>query len=220
VSFFFERTRQKDQYGPTGAAGPPAPVAWTPGYKQSDVYRISHDWTISPTFLNRFYAGGNNCPQNHGSSATYSGGPCTPPAAHLLSVGGVCGVRGRCQRECESCPTGAGGGDPLIEAVREARIEIRLEGHGAAADKPGAVLLLRAEEVFHALLICAVGDRQAGGLQSHQRAAGGECRSKRLHPDMLFSPFAAGVAGSIRSCQKSRPRSSKRMRSMLSTWWA
>jgi len=108
----------------------------------------------------------------------------------------------------------------LIEAVREAGIEIRLEGHGAAADKPGAVLLLRAEEVVHALPICGVGDRQAGGLQSHQRAAGGECRSKRLHPDMLFSPFAAGVAGSIRSCQKSRPRSSKRMRSMLSTWWA
>ena len=56
----------------------------------------------------------------------------------------------------------------MIEAVREAGIEIRLEGHGAAADKPGAVLLLRAEQVLHALLICAVGDRQAGGLQSVQ----------------------------------------------------
>src|SRR5674476_1207903 len=96
-----------------------------------------------------------------------AGGPCAPPDGHLLSVGGVCGVRGRCQREGDSCPTGAGGGDPLIEAVREAGIEIRLEGHGAAADKPGAVLLLRAEEVLHSLLICAVGDRQAGGLQSH-----------------------------------------------------
>jgi hypothetical protein len=27
---------------------------------RSDVYRFSHDWTISPTKLNRFYAGGNN----------------------------------------------------------------------------------------------------------------------------------------------------------------
>src|SRR5579864_5401283 len=93
-------------------------------------------------------------------------------SGRLLSVGGDWRVRGSCQREGESCPTCAGGGDPLIEAVREAGIEIRLEGHGAAADKPGAVLLLRAEEVLHALLICGVGDRQAGGLQSHQRAAG------------------------------------------------
>src|SRR4029079_15068089 len=46
VSFFFERTRQKDQYGPTGAPGLPSPLAGSPGYNQSDVYRISHDWTI------------------------------------------------------------------------------------------------------------------------------------------------------------------------------
>jgi hypothetical protein len=75
VSFFFERTRQKDQYGPTGAPGLPSPLAGSPGYNQSDVYRISHDWTISPTLLNRFYAGGNNWSQNHGSFATFSGSP-------------------------------------------------------------------------------------------------------------------------------------------------
>ena len=67
----------------------------------------------------------------------------------------------------------------MIEAMREAGIEIRLQGHGAAADKPGAVLLLRAEEVLHALLIGFVGDRQASGLESHQRAAGGECGARR-----------------------------------------
>jgi hypothetical protein len=39
------------------------------------VYRVSHDYTISPTFLNRFYAGGNNWSQNHGSFATFSGAP-------------------------------------------------------------------------------------------------------------------------------------------------
>ena len=54
----------------------------------------------------------------------------------LLSVGDGRGMRGRCQREGDRCPTGAGGGDPLIEAVRKAGIEIRLEGHRAAADKP------------------------------------------------------------------------------------
>ena len=75
VSFFFERTRQIDDYGPTGAPGLPKPLAGNPGYNRSDVYRISHDYTISPTFLNRFYAGGNNWEQNHGSYATYSGAP-------------------------------------------------------------------------------------------------------------------------------------------------
>ena len=75
VSFFFGRTRQKDLYGPTGAPGLPKPLAGNPGYNRSDVYRISHDYTISPTLLNRFYAGGNNWEQNHGSYATYSGAP-------------------------------------------------------------------------------------------------------------------------------------------------
>ena len=50
-------------------------LAGNPGYNRSDVYRISHDYTLSPTLLNRFYAGGNNWEQNHGSFATYSGAP-------------------------------------------------------------------------------------------------------------------------------------------------
>jgi hypothetical protein len=75
ISFFFERTRQQDLYGPTGAPGLPSPLAGNPGYNRSDVYRISHDYTISPNLLNRFYAGGNNWEQNHGSFATFSGAP-------------------------------------------------------------------------------------------------------------------------------------------------
>ena len=75
VSFFFERTRQLDLYGPTGAPGLPSPLAGNPGYNRSDVYRIGHDYTISPTLLNRFYAGGNNWEQNHGSFSTFSGAP-------------------------------------------------------------------------------------------------------------------------------------------------
>jgi hypothetical protein len=75
LSFFFERTRQQDTYGPTGAPGLPKPLAGNPGYNRSDVYRISHDYTISPTLLNRFYAGGNNWEQNHGSYSTFSGAP-------------------------------------------------------------------------------------------------------------------------------------------------
>jgi hypothetical protein len=93
ISFFFERTRQKDQYGPTGAPGLPKPLSGSPGYNQSDVYRLSHDYTISPTLLNRFYAGGNNWTQNHGSYATYSGAPLSqglPTAATGWKEKGIC----------------------------------------------------------------------------------------------------------------------------------
>jgi hypothetical protein len=76
ISFFFERTREHDLYGPNGAPSAlPIPLGGNPGYNRSDVYRISYDYTITPTLLNRFYAGGNNWEQNHGSYATYSGAP-------------------------------------------------------------------------------------------------------------------------------------------------
>src|SRR5262249_33881916 len=75
ISFFFMRTRQIDDYGPNGPPGLTKPLNGNPGYNRSDVYRISHDWTISPTMLNRFYAGGNNWEQNHGSYTTKTGTP-------------------------------------------------------------------------------------------------------------------------------------------------
>src|SRR5271157_5348784 len=63
LSFFFGRTREQDLYGPTGAPGLPNPLAGNPGFNRADVYRLSHDYTLSPTLLNRFYAGGNNWEQ-------------------------------------------------------------------------------------------------------------------------------------------------------------
>ena len=75
ISFFFERTREQDLYGATGAPGLPSPLAGNPGYNRSDVYRLSYDYTLTPTLLNRVYAGGNNWEQNHGSFATWSGSP-------------------------------------------------------------------------------------------------------------------------------------------------
>jgi hypothetical protein len=93
LSFFFERTREQDLYGPTGAPGLPNPLAGNPGYNRSDVYRLSYDWTITPTLLNRFYAGGNNWEQNHGSFATYSGAPQAqgiPTTSTPWSKKGIC----------------------------------------------------------------------------------------------------------------------------------
>lgn len=75
VAFLFSRTREKDLGGGNQTPTLPIPLSGNPGYNQSDVYRISHDYTISPTLLNRFYAGGNNWRQNHGSYATYKGAP-------------------------------------------------------------------------------------------------------------------------------------------------
>ncbi|MGO9966497.1 MAG: carboxypeptidase regulatory-like domain-containing protein [Bryobacteraceae bacterium] len=74
ISFLFEHTLEHDLYGPNGAPSAlPIPLGGNPGYNGSDVYRISYDYTITPTLLNRFYAGGNNWSQNHGSYATWSG---------------------------------------------------------------------------------------------------------------------------------------------------
>ena len=70
VSFFFERTREYDQLGANGPTGLPVPLSGNPGFNRSDVYRISYDYTLTPTLLNRFYAGGNNWEQNHASAGT------------------------------------------------------------------------------------------------------------------------------------------------------
>jgi hypothetical protein len=75
ISFFFGRTRERDDYGAGGAPGLPKPLSGNPGYNRSDVYRVSYDWTISPTWLNRLNFGINNWRQNHGSYATYKDAP-------------------------------------------------------------------------------------------------------------------------------------------------
>ena len=82
ISFFFERTREQDLYGPTGAPGLPEPLAGNPGYNRSDVYRLSYDYTLTPTLLNRFYAGGNNWEQNHGSVRHLQRGAAGPGHSH------------------------------------------------------------------------------------------------------------------------------------------
>ena len=95
ASFFFNRTRQQDLYGPNGAPGLPKPLAGNPGYNRSDVYRGSWDYTISPTWLNRFYGGFNNWRQNHASYATVEGTPMseglsTTPASEGWKAKGIC----------------------------------------------------------------------------------------------------------------------------------
>jgi hypothetical protein len=94
ISFFYEHTLEHDLFGPTGAPGLPNPLAGNPGYNGSDVYRLSYDYTITPTLLNRFYAGGNNWSQNHGSFATWKGAGQTGGLTNLYPTSwqskGIC----------------------------------------------------------------------------------------------------------------------------------
>jgi Carboxypeptidase regulatory-like domain len=75
IGFLFSRTREQDLGGGNSTPTLPIPLSGNPGYNQSDVYRLSYDYTLSPTLLNRFYAGGNNWRQNHGAYSTVSGAP-------------------------------------------------------------------------------------------------------------------------------------------------
>jgi hypothetical protein len=75
LSLYWGHTWDVDTYGPTGPPGLPAPLAGNPGFNKSNVYRGSHDWTISPTVLNRLTFGANLFQQNHGSYGTVEGSP-------------------------------------------------------------------------------------------------------------------------------------------------
>jgi len=75
LAFLFSRTREQDLGCGNSTCTLPFPFSGNPGYNRSDVYRLSYDYTLSPTLLNRFYGGGNIWRQNHGSYTTYSGAP-------------------------------------------------------------------------------------------------------------------------------------------------
>ena len=75
IAFLFGRTREQDLGAGIGTPTLPIPLSGNPGYNRSDIYRLSYDYTLSPTWLNRFYAGGNNWRQNHGAYSTFKDAP-------------------------------------------------------------------------------------------------------------------------------------------------
>ncbi len=95
IGFLFSRTREQDLGAGATSTVPtlPEPLSGNPGYNQADVYRLSYDYTISPTWLNRFYAGGNNWRQNHGAYSTVAGAPQAaglPTTAQGWKSKGIC----------------------------------------------------------------------------------------------------------------------------------
>src|SRR5690349_21418586 len=62
-------------------------------------------------------------------------------------------VRGRGEHEGHGGPAGGAVGDELRFAIREAGLEVVVGRNGALVDEPGAILLLRVEQVLDAALI-------------------------------------------------------------------
>jgi hypothetical protein len=73
VSFLHNRYKDQLAFGANGPVGLPVPLSGAPGYNRAHVYRGSWDYTISPTFLNRFYGGFNDWREDHGSPGTVTG---------------------------------------------------------------------------------------------------------------------------------------------------
>ncbi|RPI10401.1 MAG: carboxypeptidase regulatory-like domain-containing protein, partial [Acidobacteriales bacterium] len=60
LAYFMNFTRYRNEIGPGGPTGLPVPLySGQPVKFDSDVYRLTHDWTLSPTTLNHFVVGGN-----------------------------------------------------------------------------------------------------------------------------------------------------------------
>jgi hypothetical protein len=74
LSGYYGYDRESVVPGPEGPATLPGLYTNYNDLQQaSDVFRMSYDWTISPTKLNHFYAGGNNWRQNHNPPQEYIG---------------------------------------------------------------------------------------------------------------------------------------------------
>jgi hypothetical protein len=83
ISFLHNRYNDQLAFGANGPVGLPVPLSGALGYNRAHVYRGSWDYTISPTFLNRFYGGFNDWREDHGSPGTVTG---TAMSAGLATI--------------------------------------------------------------------------------------------------------------------------------------
>jgi hypothetical protein len=75
ISGYWGHDREHQTPGPDGPATLPGLYTNYNDLTQgTDVFRMSWDWTFSPTKLNHFYAGGNNWTQDHKPPQEYIGG--------------------------------------------------------------------------------------------------------------------------------------------------
>ena len=119
---------------------------------------------------------------------------CASEFGFLLFPGDDLGGRGLRVEQRQRCPTGAGGGDPLMVAVGEAAFEVRLERVRVCLDIPASIGKLCLEQPGDALLIGRRGWFHIGsGMKSVEGEAGGV--SVRRHIRELRPASIAVLAG-------------------------
>ena len=74
--------------------------------------------------------------------------------------------------ECHRCPACPSCRDPLVETVREFRLEVRLKAKRSRPHIPGAVLLLRLQQELDASFVCGIRTRQPRSVQRKQSLSG------------------------------------------------
>jgi hypothetical protein len=93
-SYLMNRSKNQNACGPDGCPGLPIPIGGDVGSYFASVYRGNWDYTISPSFVNRFYGGFNHYLENQGGTSRETA-QTTATGAGLLPAGywkskGIC----------------------------------------------------------------------------------------------------------------------------------
>jgi len=68
-SYLMNRSKNVNDYGATGSDGLPFPIGGDVGVYLAQVYRGNWDYTVKPTFINRFYGGFNHYLEDQGGTS-------------------------------------------------------------------------------------------------------------------------------------------------------
>ena len=96
ISFLMNRYKDAADYGANGPPGLPAPIGgFSIGSNETQVYRGTWDYTVTPTFVSRFYGGFNYFREDHGSTGITPDSPQSSGISGLLPAGywksqGIC----------------------------------------------------------------------------------------------------------------------------------
>uniref|UniRef100_Q01RN1 TonB-dependent transporter Oar-like beta-barrel domain-containing protein n=1 Tax=Solibacter usitatus (strain Ellin6076) TaxID=234267 RepID=Q01RN1_SOLUE len=97
ISYFMNRYWDLSTFGPAGPVGLPAPLgSGTFGYNKTQVYRANWDWSITPTFLNRFYGGFNWFREDHTQGEATETGSLLAEGLNVLVPAGTWKSKGIC----------------------------------------------------------------------------------------------------------------------------
>jgi Carboxypeptidase regulatory-like domain len=96
ISYLMNRYKDAADYGANGPPGLPAPIGgFSIGSNETQVYRGTWDYTVTPTLVSRFYGGFNYFREDHGSTGITPDSPQSSGISGLLPAGywksqGIC----------------------------------------------------------------------------------------------------------------------------------